>query len=124
MRKTPTGRYFHPETNQIVGQGVQGATPEYEFELSPEEVGAGYRLMLTGPISGTFFIEDEAYDVTDRVVAVKQEHAAALAYEIHKAHHAAGRFLDAPLPASPSHEDVLGASLDELKARETAAPEA
>lgn len=57
-----------------------------------------YAFLYTGPIAGTFVVDGESYDVTEDVIPVKHEHLAALNLAIHKAHHAAGRFLDAPLP--------------------------
>ena len=69
------------------------------FELTDEDVAAGNSAaLLTGPISGTMSLADgTAYDVTEEAIAVKPEHVAELEHAIHRAHHAAGRFLDAPL---------------------------
>jgi hypothetical protein len=72
--------------------------------LTPEEMASGHTvLFLTGPIGGTVVLGDgSAYDVTDDVIAIKPEHQRELELGIHRAHHAAGRFLDAPLPSSPA----------------------
>ena len=69
---------------------------------TPEELAEGkIDILQTGPISGTIVLADgSAYDVSDDHIAVKPEHRDELTLAIHKAHHAAGRFLDAPLPAS------------------------
>ena len=71
------------------------------FELEASDVANGHSaLMLTGPISGTMALSDgSAYDVTEEAIAVKPEHLDELQRTIHKAHHAAGRFLDVPLPS-------------------------
>lgn len=74
----------------------------FRFELTQEERDAGFVALITGPISGTIGIfdgaENHAYDVTDDHIAVKAEHLGLLKLAIHKAHHAAGRFLDVPVP--------------------------
>lgn len=71
------------------------------YELTAEEVAAGFsHVVITGPISGTISLADgSAYDVTPYHIAIKPEHADELHLAIHKAHHAAGRFLDSPLPS-------------------------
>lgn len=76
-------------------------------EWTQEEWEAGLTNgMWTGPISGTLVLRDgSAYDVTPEAIATKPEHALELEYAIHKAHHSAGRFLDAPLPADPFAKD-------------------
>ena len=76
-------------------------------ELTQAEFDAGFtHAMWTGPLSGTIVLRDgSAYDVTPEAIAAKPEHALELEYAIHKAHHAAGRFLDAPLPADPFAKD-------------------
>jgi len=70
------------------------------YELEASEMASGHSVMLlTGPVSGTMAISDgSAYDVTPEVIAVKPEHRDELLRTIHKAHHAAGRFLDVPVP--------------------------
>ena len=70
------------------------------YELTADEAAAGFSTaLLTGPISGTIAMADgSAYDVTPEAIAVKPEHVNELLLAIHKSHHAAGRFLDAPLP--------------------------
>ena len=72
------------------------------FELTQEEFDAGLtHVVMTGPISGTLALSTgNAYDVTPDYVAIHPEEHDELTLAIHKAHHAAGRFLDAPLPAS------------------------
>ena len=72
-------------------------------EWTQEEWEAGLTNgMWTGPISGTLVLRDgSAYDVTPEAIACKPEHALELEYAIHKAHHSAGRFLEAPLPPDP-----------------------
>jgi hypothetical protein len=81
----------------VEGVGDDG-TPRFRYELTQEGHDAGYVAFLTGPISGTIAVGDTAYDVTENAIAVKKEHVGPLHLAIHKAHHAAGRFLDAPLP--------------------------
>lgn len=70
------------------------------YELTADEMATGLTAaFLTGPISGTIAMADgAAYDVTDEVIPVRPEHVKELQLAIHKSHHAAGRFLDAPLP--------------------------
>ena len=56
--------------------------------------------LFTGPISGTLAMRDgTAYDVSENVIHCKPEHLEELKLTIHKAHHAAGRFFDVPVPA-------------------------
>ena len=71
------------------------------YELTAEELAAGQTTaLMTGPISGTIALSDgSAVDVTPYYAAVKEENREEAQLAIHKAHHAAGRFLDAPLPA-------------------------
>jgi len=71
-----------------------------DYALDDEDMAAGRTVnFATGPIGGTFVLSDgSAYDVTPFAIAVKPEHLAELQLAIHKAHHAAGRFLDTPLP--------------------------
>ena len=80
----------HPDPNSPSG---------FRFEITPEDVTSGHSVaLLTGPISGTMSLADgTAYDVTEDAIAVKPEHLNELQTAIHRAHHAAGRFLDAPL---------------------------
>lgn len=70
------------------------------FELTEEEMAAGQTVaLMTGPISGTIALSDgSAVDVTPYYATVKEENRDEALLAIHKAHHAAGRFLDAPLP--------------------------
>jgi hypothetical protein len=82
----------HPE-----GTNPDGSV-KFRFELTPEEVADGYVMFVSGPIAGTFNIEGTAYDVSEYALPVKAEHVGALHIAIHKAHHAAGRFLDLPVP--------------------------
>lgn len=71
----------------------------FRYELTQEEFDSGLTTaFFTGPISGTVGIPGAAYDVTEDVIAVRPEHVEALQLAIHRTHHAAGRFLDAPLP--------------------------
>ncbi len=83
----------HPDTNAPSGT---------RYELTADEAAAGFSTaLLTGPISGTIAMTDgSAYDVTPDVIAVKPEHVRELQISIHKSHHAAGRYLDAPLPSA------------------------
>lgn len=75
----------------------------FRFELTQDEVDNGMAAFMTGPIGGTIGLASgSAYDVSEDHIAVKVEDVEALQLAIHKAHHAAGRFLDAPLPSSPS----------------------
>lgn len=88
---------------------TRSTNPDFEFDyrLTDEELAAGYtQLLMTGPIAGTIVMKDgTAYDVTEYAIAVKAAHAETadgpgeLQLAILKAHHAAGRFLDSPLPA-------------------------
>ena len=69
--------------------------------LEEDDIAAGKTVAyLAGPlIQGTIVLPDgSAYDVTPAAIAVKPEHVNALHTAIHKAHHAAGRFLDVPVP--------------------------
>jgi hypothetical protein len=70
-------------------------------EHTPEEIAAGMTdIVLTGPIAGTISMADgTAYDVSNVAIAVKPAHTNELLLAIHKAHHAAGRFTDVPLPS-------------------------
>ena len=72
------------------------------YELTADEMVGGFSVaVLTGPISGTIAMADgSAYDVTPEAIAVKPEHVRELLLSIHKSHHAAGRYLDAPLPSA------------------------
>ena len=61
--------------------------------------GKPYAIFVTGPISGTMVLPDgTAYDVTPDAIRIPDEHVGELHLAIHKAHHAAGRFLDHPVP--------------------------
>ena len=82
----------HPDTTSPSG---------HRYELTMEEMASGLsHACFTGPISGTISMADgTAYDVTPDVIAIKPEHADELHLAIHKAHHAAGRFMDVPLPS-------------------------
>lgn len=71
----------------------------FRFELTEDERDAGFAAFITGPIAGTIALPSgAAYDVTEDLVAVKEDHIGELHIAIHKAHHAAGRFLDIPVP--------------------------
>jgi hypothetical protein len=71
----------------------------FRFELTQEEHDAGMVAFLTGPIAGTISLPSGgAYDVTEDAVAVHRYHVGEFHVALHKAHHAAGRFLDAPVP--------------------------
>jgi hypothetical protein len=86
MIKTPQG------TNE-------DGTPRYNFELTQDEVDQGLVAFVTGPISGTIAMADgTAYNVTDWAIPVQAIHVGQLHVAIHQAHHAAGRFLDQPVP--------------------------
>lgn len=88
MNKTPTGA-TNPD-----------GSPHFNYELTQQEHDDGYALYITGPISGTVSVADgTAYDVTEYAIPVKREHVGHLHVAIHKAHHAAGRYLDAPVPS-------------------------
>ena len=61
--------------------------------------GKPYAIFVTGSISGTIVLPDgTAYDVTPDAIRIPEEHVGELHVAIHKAHHAAGRFLDHPVP--------------------------
>jgi hypothetical protein len=79
-------------------------TVKYRYELTEADRDAGYVAFATGPIAGTFVIDDETYDCTPHFVAVKAEHADHLAWLIHSYHHAHGNFLETPLPGDGSLE--------------------
>jgi len=56
-------------------------------------------VLFTGPISGIVAASDGTeYDVTDPYIKVASEHVDDICDAIHREHHAAGRFLDVPLP--------------------------
>lgn len=81
----------HPDPNSQSG---------FRFELTQEEHDAGLVAFLTGPIAGTIALPNgSAYDVSDDAIPVKAEDVGHLHVAIHRAHHAAGRFLDHPVPA-------------------------
>ena len=68
--------------------------------ITQEEWEAGLTVALrTGPINGTVVLKDgSAYDLAPYHIAVKPEHLDELLLAIHRAHHAAGRFTETPLP--------------------------
>ena len=80
----------HPDPNAPSG---------FRFELTQDDIAAGHTVaLLTGPISGTMSLADgSAYDVSEEAIPARPEHVEELEHAIHRAHHAAGRFLDAPL---------------------------
>lgn len=81
-----------------VGTNPDGS-PRFGYALTQEEHDAGLVAFVTGPIAGTLAVPDgTAYDVTEGAIAVRAEHVGHLHVAIHKAHHAAGRFLDVPVP--------------------------
>lgn len=81
-----------------VGTNPDGST-RFHYELTQEEHDDGYVALLTGPISGTLAVPDgTGYDVSEGAVAVRREHVGHLHVAILKAHHAAGRFLEQPVP--------------------------
>jgi hypothetical protein len=73
-------------------------TPRFHYELTQAELDDGYAVFVTGPIAGDIAVAGTAYDVSEGAIPVKVEHVGALHIAIHKAHHAAGRFLDVPVP--------------------------
>lgn len=80
----------HPDPNSPSG---------FRYELTPEELKAGHAAFITGPISGTIALSTgSAYDVSEEIIPVKYEDVGHLHVAIHRAHHAAGRFLDVPVP--------------------------
>lgn len=82
-----------------IGDNDDG-TARFHYTLTEAEVADGYVAFMTGPIAGTVSLADgTAYDVTDDFVAAKAEHVGELHVAIHRMHHAAGRFLDVPVPA-------------------------
>ena len=81
---------------RLIGENPDG-THRFEYSIMDEPEGTA--LFVTGPISGTVVLADgTAYEVTEYAIPVKNEHVSELALTIHKMHHAAGRFLDVPLP--------------------------
>jgi hypothetical protein len=86
----------HPD-----GVDEKTGEPRFRYEMTQEEFDGGHTVaLLTGPIGGTIGLADgTAYDVSEGAIAVKPEHLEELTLSIHKAHHAAGRFLDSPLPS-------------------------
>ena len=70
------------------------------YELTQEEFDAGQTVaLMTGPIAGTIVLSSgSAVDVTPYYAAVREEDRQEALLAIHRAHHAAGRFMDAPLP--------------------------
>lgn len=90
----------------IEGVNADGSQ-RFNYELTAEEAEAGMTAMITGPIAGTISMADgTAYDVTEWAVPVHQDHVDELHQSIHKAHHAAGRFLDVPVPGTDSPGDA------------------
>lgn len=80
----------HPDSSAASG---------FRFELTEEERDAGYAMFLTGPIAGVVSLPSgAAYDVTEDAIPVKLEHVGELHVGIHKAHQAAGRFTNIPVP--------------------------
>jgi hypothetical protein len=73
-------------------------TPRFRYELTQQEHDDGFALFVTGPIAGTFVVDGTSYDVTEWAIPVKTEHVGPLHIAIHRAHQAAGRFLDSPVP--------------------------
>ena len=73
----------------------------FRFELTEDDLEnrLRQRVLMTGPIAGTISLAypDVSYDVTEDYIAVRAEDVEALQLAIHRAHHAAGRFLDAGL---------------------------
>ena len=70
----------------------------FRFELTEEDLDNGFdAILMTGPIAGTIALGGASYDVTEDFIAVRLEDVEALQLAIHRAHHAAGRFLDAGL---------------------------
>ena len=81
-----------------IGDNEDG-TARFNYTLTQDDVDAGLVAFMTGPITGVVSIEGgHAYDVSDDFIAVKAEHVGGLHVAIHKAHHAAGRFLESPVP--------------------------
>ncbi len=78
----------------------EDGTSRFNYELTQEELDSGYdTAFITGPIAGTIALPSgAAYDVTEWAIPVKSEHVGELHVAIHSAHHAAGRFLDIPVP--------------------------
>lgn len=85
----------------------QNGSPRYNFEFTQEEMDAGHVALKTGPlVSGVISVPDASspdgnamYDITDDFIAVKAEHLPHVHQTIHRMHHAAGRFLDVPVPS-------------------------
>jgi hypothetical protein len=77
-------------------------TPHFHYDFSTDPgFTENHVALYTGPIGGTLVLADgTAYDVSEQIIAVHKDHVAELTTAIHKAHHAAGRFLDVPLPTS------------------------
>jgi hypothetical protein len=82
---------------------IEPSSPSgFRYELTQDEHEAGYVLFMTGPIAGTISLSTgAAYDVSEDHIAVKEVDVGHLLVAIAKAHHAAGRFLDAPVPELP-----------------------
>lgn len=73
----------------------------FRFELTQEEHDAGFVAFATGPLvaGSVSTIDGTVYDVTEDAVAVHRSHVGEMHLAIHRMHHAAGRYLDVPLPA-------------------------
>jgi hypothetical protein len=68
-------------------------------EHTPEELAAGKTdILLTGSISGAATVNGTIYGLDDAAIAVKPADWRALQLEIHRMHHANGRFVDVPVP--------------------------
>jgi hypothetical protein len=82
----------------IDGTNADGSQ-RYDYELTQEELDDGFVAFITGPISGTVALPDgTAYDVSEPAIPVRRHHVGELLVAVHRAHHAAGRFLDEPVP--------------------------
>jgi hypothetical protein len=68
-------------------------------EHTPEEIAAGKTdILLTGSISGATGINGTMYGLDDAAIAVKPADLRALQLQVHRMHHANGRFLNVPVP--------------------------
>lgn len=82
-----------------VGTNPDG-TVRFNYTLTQEEHDAGLVAFATGgAVGGVVSMEDgTVYDVTEGYIPVRREHVGQVHVAIHKMHHAAGRYLDQPVP--------------------------
>lgn len=101
-----------------IGNNLDGS-PRFNYTLTQQEHDAGYVAFMVGPvISGTVSLPNgAAYDVSETAIPVKYEDVGHMHIALHKQHHAAGRFLEHPVPdladvSLPPREDSAPTHVD------------